>query len=208
MNDEVIVFGGTFDPVHNGHLSIARQVLALTDASAVWFVPSNVPSLHTAVVAPAAARLELLQAAIAADDRFLALDLELRRGGVSYTTDTMLQLHAEHPATPMALLLGADSARSIRDWHRFEDLLEQERFLIVNRSGEEPLSVDELCGLGFDEARTRRLEVDSPPIRARDIRRRLRQGDDVGALVPPRVAEIIAREGLYAGERGVHNAGG
>lgn len=199
MSADVIVFGGTFDPVHNGHIAVARQVLDRIDAAAVWFVVSNVPSLHAPAVVPARLRLEMLQAAIEGEQRFVALDIELRRGGVSYTDDTMLQLHADHPGRALPLLLGADAARGIRAWERAADLLAREQFLIVNRSGESALRDAELRRLGFAAERTRTLEVESPPIRARDIRRRLSEGGDLDALVPPRVAEIIARDRLYAG---------
>ena len=127
---KVIVFGGTFDPVHNGHLSIARQAREQTAADEVWFVVTNVPPLRDAAHAPPQARLEMVRAAVEGEEAFRAMDLEQRRGGVSHTADTMDALHTAEPSPDFALLLGADVARSMPRWHRAAELLARERFII------------------------------------------------------------------------------
>lgn len=208
MSARVIVFGGTFDPVHNGHIAIAGQAVALTGFDVLWFVPAAIPPLRDPPVAPPAQRLAMLHAAVAGDPRFAVLDVEVTRGGVSYTADTMDALCALHPGTELAVLVGADAARSIRAWHRGADLLARERFVIVNRTGVAPLRDVELEKLGYDRSRVTLLEVDSPAISASAVRRRAAAGQDIGPLVPAPVRSMIEASGVYRSGRAVHNAGG
>ena len=208
MTERVIVFGGTFDPVHVGHLAIAEQSLKHTRMDAVWFVPANVPPLRAAAAAPAETRLAMLRAATDGHRGFTVLDSELRRGGVSYTADTMRALRAMYPDTEFVILVGADAARSIGDWHGADALLAGERFLIVNRSGTPSIDSAELEKLGFEPKRTTVLEVASPLVSASEVRRRAAAGEDITGMVPDAVAELISRQGLYRTVQPVHNSGG
>ena len=197
----VLVFGGTFDPVHNGHLAIARQARAATGADAVWFVPAAVAPLRDAPVASPEQRYDLLVAATDGETGLTVLDTALRRGGVSYTAELMEALRADHPDHDLAVLIGADAARTITAWHRAGDLLRSERFLIVNRTGPPPLEVEELLRLGFPSDRTTLLTVDSPDISASEVRRRFARGEPPDGLVPERVAALIAAKGMYRQNR-------
>jgi nicotinate-nucleotide adenylyltransferase len=209
MGDRVIVFGGTFDPVHLGHLSTAEQVRASTGADEVWFVPAAIPPQRAPAIAPADARLAMLRAAVANRPGLRVLDDEIRRGGVSHTADTMDALHTAHPEEKMSILLGADAARTIAAWPRAAELLGRERFIIMNRSGVKPLDAKELKRLGYEPARTSLIEVDSPPVSASEVRRRVAAGESLEGLVPPAVAALIDGLGLYHGSaRRVHNASG
>ena len=208
MSARVVIFGGTFDPVQCGHMAVADQAHRLLRANKLWFVVANLPPLRRPAVAPAAARVEMLHAAVAGDQRFTVIDLEIRRGGATYTADTMAELHREHPDTDFRVLLGADVARSVPAWHRAAELLAREQFVIVNRAGETPLGLDEAVRLGFDPQHTELLEVASPPVSATEVRRRVAGGESLAGLVPDAVAAIIARDGLYRTGRAVHNAGG
>ena len=199
----VLVFGGTFDPVHNGHLVIADQARSATGAEAVWFVPAALAPLRDAPRATPHERFELLQAAC--DDwggtGLAVLDLAIRRGGVSYTADVMEALRAANPGLDLAALIGADAARSITRWHRAADLLRAERFVIVNRNGVPPIDAREAAGLGFAASRTTLLTLDSPDISASDIRRRCARGEPLDGLVPAAVAALIAAKGMYRDNR-------
>lgn len=208
MSERIVIFGGTFDPVHCGHTAVAEQACRILAPAALWFVVANVPTLRRPAVAPAATRLEMLRAASAGDPRFVVVDMEIRRGGTTHTADTMAELRRDHPDTDFRLLLGADVARSMPRWHRGDALLAREHFVIVNRAGEPALGIDEATRLGFDPGRTELLEVDSPPVSASDVRRRAAAGDSLAGLVPDAVAAIIERDGLYGRGRGVHNARG
>lgn len=197
----VLVFGGTFDPVHNGHLAIARQARAAAGAEAVWFVPAALAPLREPPVASPEQRLELLVAAIDGETRLKVVDTAVRSGGVSFTADTMDALRGEYPDLDLAVLLGADAARTIGAWERADDLLRRERFVVVNRTGPTPLTASELGELGFSPQRTQLLSVESPDISASQVRRRCRRGEALDGLVPDEVASLIEAKGLYRSNR-------
>jgi nicotinate-nucleotide adenylyltransferase len=207
-NQRVVVFGGTFDPVTDGHLAIAAQVLSAGGAGELWFLLSNIQPLRPAPHAPAAARLRLLHAAVDGTPGFVVRDDEVARGGTTYTADTMDALHAAQPGTEFLLLLGADAARQINAWHRSAELLARELFVIANRAGVPPLTSDDAVALGYQPARTTLLEVHSPEISASEVRERARSGSSLAGLVPGAVARLIHELGLYGSARPVHNAGG
>lgn len=194
----VLVFGGTFDPVHNGHLAIARQARAATGAKTVWFVPAALPPLRDPPLATAEDRYDLLVAATQDEPGFAVLDMAIRRGGVSYTVETMEALHSEHPDLDLAVLLGADAARTIPAWERAEDLLRRERFVVVNRAGAPPpITSTELEELGLSTARTQLVRVESPDISASEVRRRSGTGAPLDGLVPRAVEALIEAKRLY-----------
>jgi nicotinate-nucleotide adenylyltransferase len=199
----ILVFGGTFDPVHNGHLAIARQARVATGAEAVWFVPAALAPLRDPPRATPEERFELLQAVCGApaEEGLAVLDTAVRRGGVSYTADVMDALRAQFPELELTVLLGADAARTILRWHRAEDLLSTERFVIANRTGPPSLDPAEVSRLGYPAARTTLLSVDSPDISASDVRDRRARGESLDGLVPVVVAALIAAKGMYRQNR-------
>lgn len=204
---DALVFGGTFDPPHAGHLSIAAQARELTAARAVWYVPASVPALRDPPVAGAGDRMLMLRAALTGQEWARVLDLEVRRGGISYSADTMDALHRDHPGSQLALLLGADAARGIGSWHRSADLLAGERFVIVNRSGVAAIDEAGARALGYVDARTTLLSVDSPRVSASEVRRRCRRGEPIDGMVPAPVARIIDERGLYRAPPQRHGTG-
>ncbi|HKR98949.1 MAG TPA: nicotinate (nicotinamide) nucleotide adenylyltransferase [Candidatus Dormibacteraeota bacterium] len=193
----VIVYGGTFDPVHNGHLAIAAQVLQQTGAISVWFMPAGLPSLHRPPAAAVADRVDMLRAALEHQHGMALRTDETERAGVSYTVDTMKALRRDHPQKAFRVLIGADAARTLPRWHRAAELLAAEQFVIVNRSGVEAMGEHELARLGFDPRAVELLRVDSPDISASEVRRRAAAGLPLNGLVPKTVAAIIAERGLY-----------
>lgn len=199
----VLVYGGTFDPVHNGHLAIASQARVATGATAVWFVPASVPPLRDSPIASPEDRYALMEEACERTHGagFAVLDLAIRRGGVSYTADVMDALRAEYSDVELSVLLGADAARTINRWHRADDLLRTERFVIANRTGPPPLDASELHALGYDPSRTTLLTIDSPDISASDVRTRIARGESLEGLVPDVVATLIEAKGLYRNNR-------
>ncbi|MBV8195566.1 MAG: nicotinate (nicotinamide) nucleotide adenylyltransferase [Candidatus Dormibacteraeota bacterium] len=194
----IVLFGGTFDPVQTGHVAVADQAVRALQPDEFWFLVDNIPGERKPVHASASLRLEMVRAAVHDDPRFTVSDIEIRRGGATYTGETMDELRAEQPATRFELLLGADSARTIRAWRYGDRLLRDEWFVIVNRSGEAPLSLEEASSLGYAPERVRLLEVDAPHVSASAVRQRVMRGESLGGYVPEAVAEIIGREGLYA----------
>jgi nicotinate-nucleotide adenylyltransferase len=117
-------------------------------------------------------------------------------------------LHAEHPGVELCILLGADAARSIAAWPGHDQLLSRERFVVVNRSGAHPFQAADAAAAGYDPARTRMLDIESPPISASQVRSRVAEGESLDGLVPASVAALIAELGLYRGSPAMHNAGG
>jgi nicotinate-nucleotide adenylyltransferase len=196
----ILVFGGTFDPVHNGHLSIAGQARVATGADAVWFVPAALAPLRDPPRATPEDRFDLLLAACAGTG-LAVLDVAIRHGGISYTADVMAALRSEFPTDDLAILIGADAARSIERWQRAGDLLRTEQFVIVNRTGPPPIDADELSRLGYPPSRTTLLTIDSPDISASDVRERCARGESVEGLVPDVVAALIAARGMYRQNR-------
>jgi nicotinate-nucleotide adenylyltransferase len=193
----VVVLGGTFDPVHLGHLAAAEQARDLAGADEVWLIPANTPPHRGATIASPADRLDLLRAAVAGRERMRVLDHELRRPGPSYTADTLAELTAEHPGTEIWFALGTDAARDIPTWHRRDEVLDSARFLLLNRGGVGEVDAAEAARLGFRPDRTLIVHIDSPPISATEVRRRAAAGLGTEGLVPGPVARLIDERGLY-----------
>jgi len=193
----VLLLGGTFDPIHLGHLAVAGQVADQIGAAEVWVIPAGEPPHRGVTAAAAVDREAMVRAAARCRTGYRVLDLELRRGGPSYTADTVEELAERNPDTEQWLLLGADAAREIRSWHRVDALLAAARFVIANREGVGTLTPADARELGFDPARTRVVRVASPPISATEVRRRAAAGMSLDGWVPSAVADLIIGRGLY-----------
>ena len=191
------IMGGTFDPVHNGHLAAARQLRDVATLDEVWLMPNATPPHRTAPpVASADDRLRMVGLAVGSQPGLKPSALEVDRGGVSYTIDTVRELARAFPGRPFAILLGSDAALQIRSWHDAAGLLDEARFVIFNRP-ETTLAPQTLHELGFDPARTQIVHLDTPAIAAHQIRDRLARGAPIDDLVPAAVADYIRAHHLY-----------
>ncbi len=188
--------GGTFDPVHNGHLQAAVGLLAAAGLLEVWLMPNAQPPHREQPLASAGQRLDMVELAVAGQPGLLASRLELDRGGRSYTIDTVRELGQRYPGRRFELLLGADAAKHIASWHEAPALLAEGAFVIFSRPGT-GLDDAELQALGFNARRTRVVALQTPDIAAHEIRRRLAQRESIEGLVPAAVAEYIRRHHLY-----------
>jgi nicotinate-nucleotide adenylyltransferase len=140
MNDRVAaaplgVFGGTFDPIHFGHLRTAFELLQALSLSEVRFVPAGDPPHRGPPRVPAARRLELVRAAVADQPGFVVDEREVRRAGPSYTVLTLAELRAERPQTPLCLIVGMDAFLGLPTWHRWRELLELAHVVVAPRPG-------------------------------------------------------------------------
>ncbi len=129
------LFGGTFDPIHYGHLRTAfelRQLLRLTE---VRFLPAGNPPHREQPLAGAELRLRMVRAAVAGEPAFTVDDREIRRSGVSYSVDTLAELRAENPHRSLCLLLGMDAFLGLPHWHRWRELLELSHIVVAHRPG-------------------------------------------------------------------------
>ena len=192
------LLGGTFNPVHDGHLSIAREALRLFDLSAVWFIPCSIPPHKPASpLAPNADRLAMLRLAIAGEPRFAALDLEFHRPGKSFTLDTVCDLQQRHPSTPFVFIIGADTLPELHTWHRPLDLLSRIRFVTLARPGFSPNPDAIHLPPPWPERLLADLRTGHPlPVASRDIRARLAARLPV-SLVPEPVLLYIQQHHLY-----------
>ncbi len=190
------IFGGTFDPVHVGHLVAAieaRQRLAL---DRVLMVVANDPWQKSGnrTMTPARQRLAVVAAAVEAVDGLEASALEIERGGRSYTADTVAELAAVHGGAELFLVIGADVAAELSTWRRVEELVGAVTLVIVERGGVD--GVPDPAGWRVRRLRIPRLEISSS-----DLRRRLATGRNVDFLVPEAAIRCIRRRGLYASRR-------
>ena len=131
----VALLGGTFDPVHCGHLRLADDVRRALGLASVRLVPAGDPPHREAPTASAADRVAMLQIAVAEFPGLVVDDRELRRGGKSYTVRTLAELRREFPHSPLLLLLGADAFRGLPTWHRWGEILNLAHIVVVERPG-------------------------------------------------------------------------
>ena len=200
MRRKVGIFGGTFDPVHSGHVALASAALRAFSLDEILLIPGHVtPFKIDARTASDADRLAMLRLAIAGNARMSVSTIELDRGGVSYTVDTLEWLRAAHPDWDLWLLLGADSLLSLGRWHRAADIVRLASVGTIHRPGSTLPDTLE----GFPPDVSRRLlanvaEGDCPDVASTEIRRRAASGEPLDGLVPAAVADYIVRHGLYA----------
>lgn len=193
----VAVLGGTFDPVHNGHLALITAARDGIGAGEGWLLPARTPALRGAPDAPAQLRLAMLEAAVRDVRGVRVEEAELRRAEPSYTIDTLAALCNDRPDVEPWWVLGADAVRRIHEWHRSEELLGAVHIVVAQRTGTAPFDVADASGLGLAPDRTIVLAVTPPPVSASEVRRRVAAGESIAAMVPPAVADIIAASGLY-----------
>jgi len=194
--------GGTFDPIHYGHLILADQACDQLDLEKTLFVTSaNPPHKISEDITGVEHRHEMVRLAIEEDANFELSDIELRRLGASYTIDTLRELKARYgEETELYLLLGADEARDFMAWRDPFGIAELARICVANRPGH---SVDEAVAVLPDElaGQVVRLEIPGVDVSSTDIRGRVGEGRSIRYLTPRAVEVYILRTGLYRGSR-------
>ncbi|HEX6489207.1 MAG TPA: nicotinate-nucleotide adenylyltransferase [Candidatus Dormibacteraeota bacterium] len=199
------VLGGTFDPIHVGHVAVARAALDCLDLDRLLVVPARVPPHKAAASAEVSDRLEMCRLAVADLPRTEVVDIEVRREGPSYTAETLEELSEANPGADLRLILGWDAARLLSEWHEPWRVLELARPAIFRRPGVAGPSGQDLESAGIDPERVTVCDADTPDVDATDIRRRAAAGENLAGLVPQPVADYIRDRGLYAGAAG-HNS--
>jgi len=186
----IALFGGTFDPVHHGHLMLAQDAVEQLGLDKLIFLPAQVNphKLHTAPKAEAAHRLRMLRAAVAGEERFEVSSLELAREGPSYSVDTVQALQENWPEARFFFLLGADNLPKLPTWHRFDDLRKLVEFVCFGRNTEENTVWNPHCASTLE----RRLDISST-----EIRQRIAAGLSIRYLVPESVRAFIYAHSLY-----------
>jgi len=220
------IFGGTFNPVHIGHLRAAEEVVAALRLERMIFVPSADPPHKTGVggdcIAPAQVRLQWVRLATRDNPRFEVDSLEVERGGASYSVDTLRTIGARIAPEIPVFTIGQDAFVEIDSWREPEALFELANFAVITRP---PVALASLADwlprciqnvvepdpggvfALYRRAGTwiRLVEIPALDISSSDIRLRLRDGESVRYLLPPDVQEAVEKSGVYCGDRGEHD---
>ncbi len=178
------ILGGTFDPVHNAHLAMARAALQALDLAQILFIPTGNPHYRRPAVASGEHRVAMLRLALSGEPRFALDERELRPGASGYTVDTLRALRAEG-RRELHLLLGADQYAKLAAWHQPDEVRALARLAVFARPG---VRLEDAVQL---------VPMPPSPISASDVRARAARGEDLAGLVPPAVANYIARHALY-----------
>jgi nicotinate-nucleotide adenylyltransferase len=199
------IFGGTFDPVHIGHLNVAEQCREQGALEQVWFVPApQPPHKLDRVITPFGQRVEMLALAIAGHPAFRIDDLEKDRPGPSYTFETLEELHRRHPEHDFQLLVGSDCLPDLPKWRQPGRILELAKLLVVARPGWPVLPDEEVrASLGLTREATVRIQPIQVPLidlSSTDLRQRVAEGRSVRYLVPRPVECYIHDKKLYEGQ--------
>jgi nicotinate-nucleotide adenylyltransferase len=188
------LMGGTFDPVHYGHLIAAEAAREAAKLEEVWFIPTFVPPHKAHPGADAETRRHMLETALADSPNFRVEDIELAREGVSYTIDTVIALMQRHPERSFYWIVGSDMVKDLPSWRRSEELAEHLTFIGLERPGQ-PCNDSDLPSY----IRRKLLRASMPPIglSSTDIRHRIKERRSIRYMVPDSVYEFIRRNGLY-----------
>lgn len=197
------ILGGTFDPIHVGHIAAARVAMDCAHLDSVVFVPSATPPHRGPAEADADERLAMTRLAVEGHRRFAVSDLEVRRGGRSYTADTVRELAAAHPGDELFLILGWDAARQFSSWHEPEKVRAHASVVVISRPGTSAARIEDVAAAGLDPARTILCTGETPDISASELREDIARGKPVGDCLPPQVERYIAAHGLYRDNRQV-----
>ena len=206
------ILGGTFDPIHFGHLRTTLEVAETLELEQVRFIPCAEPPHRQQPHASAAQRLAMVQAAIADEARFVADDREIQRSGPSYMVDTLSSLREDFASRPLGLILGMDAFITLERWHQWPRLLELAHLFVMIR----PDGSGSAVGSAELQALVREHEVDDPAlchkkaagsivfcsvtqlaISSTNIRALLQQGRDIRYLLPESVYKLISNQKIY-----------
>jgi len=209
------ILGGTFDPIHVGHLALARSARAALALDEVRFIPTGASWQKGSVVADPGQRLEMVRLAVADDAGFRADDRETRRSGPSYTVDTLAELRAElGPGPALVLLLGSDQLHNLPTWHRWRELVTLAHIACTQRERvglqDLPQEVEDLLREHGRQALADAasgsvvlFSMPPVPVSATALRAQLARGERPAGLLPPAVLEYIESRKLY-GRPGAH----
>jgi nicotinate-nucleotide adenylyltransferase len=182
---KIAIYGGTFDPVHHAHLILAREAIETLGLDKVILVPAAMSPLKKAVpVAGGEVRLAMLRAAIKGEPEFEVDECELLRPPPSYTVDTVEEIRQRECDAALYCLIGEDNVEQLPKWHRFAKLEKLVRFVVLDRTGKQPMHSYQIIH--------RRIDIS-----ATEIRQRVAHNASIRYLVPESVEEIIQREKLY-----------
>lgn len=196
------ILGGTFDPIHYGHLLLAECCLEAEGLDQIWFMlAATPPHKLQQTISPAKARLEMVNLALAGHPVFKSSSLELDRGGVSYTVDTLAEILHGDPGCELFLLLGADSWQDLPNWHQPAEICQLATPIIVNRAGgpapDFTIAADLLSPDHLSETQPLHVTMPAIDLTSSDLRARAAAGQSLRYRTPSAVEQYIEQHQLY-----------
>jgi nicotinate-nucleotide adenylyltransferase len=195
------LFGGTFDPIHLGHLILAEQCREACALDRVWFVVAGVPPHKRDGRTAVAHRLEMVRIAIAGHSAFEASEIEAVRPGPHYSVETLESVRRQHPGDDLFFLIGADSLVDLPCWREPERIAQLATIVVVNRPGIEEVDLANLPDFGPGAKPVQCIAIPPVGIASTDLRRRLVAAKSIRYMVPRGVEAYIEAHGLYCNER-------
>ena len=206
------LLGGAFDPVHEGHIGMALGCMETLDLQEVNFIPASIPPLKPAPGTPQQHRLAMLELALHRYPRLVVNDMELERGGVSYTIDTLIDLRRRKRQQPLCFIVGLDAFNSLPAWRRWSELTDHAHLVVIDRKLQHAGCVDERLQAYYAERACSsaaalhdhpggfilKTDVAVPDISSTQIRKLLGDHKDAGNKLPPGVYDYIKENNLYA----------
>lgn len=192
------LFGGTFDPIHYGHLILAERAREAVGLDEIWFVVAGAPPHKPAGRTPAADRVEMVRIAIAGNPAFAASELDVRRPGPHYSVDLLEIVREQRPADDLFFLIGADSLRDLPGWRQPDRIAAMATLVVANRPGVSvEVGPEVVRALGPEARAPIGVAIPEIGIASREIRQRLAEGRSVRYLLPRGVEAYIQAHGLY-----------
>lgn len=193
------IFGGSFDPVHFGHLLLAELCAEACALDRVWFIPAGVPPHKSGKpLASDTHRIEMLRLAIAGNRRFEVNTLEVDRGGVSFTVDTLHEIRRQHPSATLFFLMGADSLADLPKWRQPEEICNLAQLAIVQRPHSPPPDLEAIKRLiPADVPQPHIVWMPAMGLSSSEIRGRVAQGQSIRYWLPRSVQKYLETHGLY-----------
>lgn len=193
------ILGGTFDPIHNGHIAAAEAAIECGGLDRVLLVPSSQPPHRPPSVASTQQRLEMCRLAVEGDQRFEVSDVEAARTGPSFTVDTLVALRSRRPHDDLFLILGWDAARMFKTWREPSRVESLSRVIIVGRPGLSSPKASDLGPAGIDSLRALLCLRPTPDTAGSSLRAAIASGGSISGRVPKAVEEYIAANQIYRG---------
>jgi len=207
------IFGGTFDPIHYGHLRSAFELLQALSFAEIRFIPCGDPPHRGMTFADAELRYRMVDVATAGQDGFVSDDRELRRGGLSYSIDTLIGLREEFPDRSLCLIVGMDAFLGLQKWHRWDEILGIAHIVVAHRPGWRAPDIGPLGELVSEHGTHRAWDlhdttrgrihihaVTQLEIASTEIRQLVAAGRDPRFLMPDAVRDVIEETGIYMSE--------
>lgn len=193
------IFGGAFNPVHNGHVNLAKEAIEQLKLRKLLIIPTFESPHKATKLLPFDVRAEMCRLAfegISDKCEVMVSDIERQVGGVSYTINTIRELSKRLPGEQLFLLIGGDMLFSFREWYKYESILKESKVCAVARGGD---NFTDMLEFAAEMGRVKVLPTNIVDVSSTEIREKLANGEDISELVPQKVAEYIAENDLYRG---------